>query len=507
VWPDRADGTFAPVAVENSPVLSRELGAWTNSPVHINGTVAGYKPNNVIEIKDATGSIRAHVLHLGGIRLNGRVDLWGFLTLTADGPVLRDAYFEAARTATRTAPPADSRGSSALLTQNTFTKVSDITRLGRAKAGQHLPARLVGVVTYADPEWRTVFFQDQGGAIYADCSQKDVRAGQWVQLTGQTDAGGFAPQLVNCTIKILGMTNLPVATQSDLEDLASGHLDARWVEMQGVVRRVSQEWGHVNLTLTTPKGRFRVIVPTADSQPLPLQLIDALVSVQGACGSELNARGQLIGVMLHAPSLEQIRVVEGVPPDPFGVRGTPIATVSTLDPERLTGRRVKVGGTVTMTTQNGDLFIQDNSGGILVTPQENHRIRERDVVEVLGFPAVGDFSPYLEEGTLRVTGKGTLPEPKKLTAEQIMTRGTNDGQRVQIEAQLVQTVARSARPKVVLQDGAILFTAHLTRTLGADRLSELPPGSVLRLEGVCVIQGGENHEPASFRLLIAHAAH
>ena len=36
----------------------------------------------------------------------------------------------------------------------------------------------------------------------------------------QTSPGGFAPQIDNASIRVLGTTNLPVAVKTDLEDLA-----------------------------------------------------------------------------------------------------------------------------------------------------------------------------------------------------------------------------------------------------------------------------------------------
>ena len=128
----------------------------------------------------------------------------------------------------------------------------------------------------------------------------------------------------NATIEVLGTTNLPFPAQVTLGDLAEGHWDAHWVEMEGVVRRVHEEWGHLTLSLITPRGRFRAVIPNPGKQPPPDHLIGALVRVRGACGSELNARGQLSGVTLHVPSLEQITIQDAAPSDPFAIRSIPI---------------------------------------------------------------------------------------------------------------------------------------------------------------------------------------
>ena len=77
-------------------------------------------------------------------------------------------------------------------------------------------------MTYADAEWRNGFFQDKSGAIYVDLSEKNVQAGQIVEITGHTSPGGFAPEVLNSAIRILGRTNLPTPAKVDLEDLANG---------------------------------------------------------------------------------------------------------------------------------------------------------------------------------------------------------------------------------------------------------------------------------------------
>jgi signal transduction histidine kinase len=384
-------------------------------------------------------------------------------------------------------------------------RVADIVGLSREKASEHLRVRLRGLITFADPSWHTLFFHDESGDIYAETTQPDVHAGQWVELTGLTSRGGFAPDVVHATAEVLGTTNLPAPAKVDLGDLANGNLDAHWVELEGVVRRVTDEWGHIILSVMTSQGRFRAILPNSNNEPLPTQLIDALVRVQGACSSELNARGQLSGITLHVPGLEQIHIVEAVPGDAFAARTIPIETVATFDPERLAGRRVKVSGVVTLVLAGHGFIVQDNTGGIRATTLVQPDVHVGDAVDVLGFPAMGDFSPCLEEAMVRRTGPGQLPRPTKATAEAILAQGTNDMVLVQLEAQLVQNIPRSARQKLVLQDGPIIFSVNL-QAAGPEQ--QLPPwrsGSVVRLKGVCSIQGNEQRDAETFRLLVADA--
>ncbi len=495
----------SPAPVESiGGLLNRELGPWTNNLVHVNGLIVSYQPGESLVVKDPTGVIRASIIQLTQIRADERVDVWGFWEVSSNETFLNKACFEVAVPSPQNLaasptgnPAAETAAPAAVLTQ-----ISDILKLKREQASTHIPVRLRGVITYADPEWHNGFLQDKGAAVYVDQDQKGVRSGQWVELTGQTSPGGFAPEVLSSTIQVIGPTNLPAPAKVDLEDLANGHFDAHWVEMEGVVWRVEEQSGHIHLSLMTPKGRFKAIIPDFYDKPAPTQLIDALVSIQGACTSELNVRQQLSGITLHVPSLDQIKILEPPPTDPFAIGTTRIEAVATFNPEHLAGRRVKVHGIVTMRIPGEGFILEDASGGMRVLTRQTNEVRMGDLVDVLGFPAIGDFSPQLEEASFRRAGTGPLPEPKKTTAEHILLEGTNDCLVVQITARLLQSVPRSSNPQFVLQDGPIIFMAHLGTQNRGTEIPALQSGSLLRLTGVCAIKGGEAHEPETFGLLL-----
>ena len=493
-----------PVASIGS-LLNRELGPWTNEWVHINGLIVSYQPGQSLTVKDPTGAIRASVIQLTEIRGDERVDVQGFLEAGPTETFLNHAYFEVTQplpAPTLPAPPVELSRVARL--PAVLTNVSEILKLRPEEAAQHIGVRLRGVITFADAEWRNGFLQDRGDAIYVDLdpSWKNVQSGQWVELTGQTSPGGFAPEVLTSNIQTLVATNLPAPAQVDLEDLANGHFDAHWVEMDGLVQRVDDLPGHASLSLMTSKGRFKAIIPGFENKPLPTHLIDTLVRVQGACTSELNARRQLSGITLHVPSLEQIKILDPAPVDPFAVATTRIDAVATFNPDGFAGRRVKIQGVVTLRLTGQGFILQDASGGIRVLTRQTNEVHLGDLAEVIGFPAIGKFSPYLDEADFRVIGKAPAPVAKPVTAEDVLLHGANDGQIVTIDARLLQSVPRSANPQLVLQDGPIIFTAQLEAESRREEFPDLKSGSRLRLTGVCAIQGSESHEPQAFGVLL-----
>ena len=495
----------SPEVLSIGALLDLELGDWTNQPVRVNGLVVSSQPGQTIVVRDPTGILRAEVMQLTQVSADQRVDISGYLKLTSDGPILSDAWFELIKPPQWEIAPVGNLGSvKAAGLPRLLTRAADILKLHREEAAWRIPVRLRGVVTFADQDWGIYFVQDQSGGVYVNLQEKNGRAGQWVELTGQTGPGGFAPEILNAAIQVLGTTNFPPPARVDLADLAEGQLDAQWIEMEGVVRRISVEWGHLNLSLMTRRGKFTAVVPDYH-EPVPTQFVDARVRVRGACGSDMNAGGQLIGITLHVPALDQIITLEPAPADPFDVASTPIAAVARFDPNRLAGRRTKVSGVLTLRIPGQGFFVQDASGGISVHTQQTNTIKG-DAVDVLGFPALGDFSPALEEATFRSTGKAPSPVAQATTAEQILLHGTNDGQVVSLEARLLQSVRRSASPQLVLQAGSVVFTARIVAAPDGMEFPPLASGSVVRLTGVCSIHGGERHEPESLRLLLRSPA-
>ena len=487
-------------------LLARPPGEWTNQPVHISGLLSSYKPGSSVMIADSNGVLRAEVIQMNPMP-SSRVDAWGFLSKKTNQPFLADAYFEISAELPKkdmaiVQTKRNETNELAATNELVLTNISQIRSLSKEKANEHLPARIHGVLTCVDLDWRVVFLQDGHDAIFLDTGQSGLQPGQWVEVSGQTDGKGFAPQLIHCSAKILGTTNLPVGAKVDLQDVASGQLDSQWVEMEGVVRHVNKENGRISLTLVGPNGKFTAIVRDFNDSPPPTELIDSFISLRGACGSSVNGRGQISGITLQVPSRKEITVIDPSPSDPFAIAATPISSVSTFNSEKLPGRRIKVAGVVTLVAPDKTLFVQDDSGGMRVYGEQGGQVHVYDRIEAIGFPGFSEFSPHLDAAVIRKVGAGKLPEARKITAAQALQNGKYDGSIVELQGKLLQRLSAS-QPKLVLQDGPILFTAQIAQPGFHESIPTLSPGSQVSVRGVCAIQGGENNEPANFHILLA----
>ena len=320
-----------------------------------------------------------------------------------------------------------------------------------------------------------VFLQTDDDAIFLDTDQADLKAGQYVEVTGQTQEGGFAPQLVHCTAEILGTTNFPTPARVNLQDTADGTFDSRWIEIEGVVRRATKEYDHISLTLTTPEGRFGAVVYDPGLEPAPTQLIDALVTLRGACGSQVNSRGQLNGITVEVPSRDEIRIVDASPADPFVVAPTPISKVSTFNADTRSRRRIKVSGIVTLIAPDRTFYLQDGSAGIRVQTSESGQVHVGQPLEAVGFPALLGFSPHLEEAIVRPAGLGRSPAPKRATAAEILNRSKTDGVLVELEADFAAKHHQSGTASLPASGWGSHFHGSNVASSAASKLSRDDP--------------------------------
>ena len=92
---------------------------------------------------------------------------------------------------------------------------------------------------------------------------------------------------------------------------------------------------------------------------------------------------------------------------------------------------VHIRGVVTYSDPTGSLqFVQDRTGGIFIDSQATHLAlfpNARQIVEVTGFSAPGDYAPVVEVESARTVGKGNYPEPLSAPMQVLMT-GAEDSQ-------------------------------------------------------------------------------
>ena len=241
--------------------------------------------------------------------------------------------------------------------------------------------RLRGVITFFDEKIPTKsfrFIQDETAGIYfyvdGSTNNPPLRAGQLVELVGETGAGSFAPVVTSHHIRILGETNLPTAKLVSFEELCSGLEDSQFVEIQGSVRaaRFDEQSSYYVIDLATGQGQLNVLatqLPVAHSE----QLVDSTVRVKGVCMSRFNSQRQLFDIGLLVPLPEDLVIESPAPYDPQAIPAQPIKSLLQYTWGGSYGHRVKVRGTVTLRDAN-KMYIQDETEGLCVETRQTDKV-------------------------------------------------------------------------------------------------------------------------------------
>jgi signal transduction histidine kinase len=399
-----------------------------------------------------------------------------------------------------------------------LTRVEQVRSLSVEECKRGYPVRLQGVITfydyYEDIKFTTFFIQDETGGVFIHYPgpPQALRPGQRVEMEGRSGPGSFAPEIVDPSWRVLGDGELPPVRLTTAENLFSGKEDGQWVEVKCHVRSASVHRGRAEFEVTIGTSRFVVRVPDRVSDRTSLDAyVDCEVGIRGVCAPLYNSKRQLFNVRLLAPNLDCI-VIEAPPLyTGFDSPRRPVNSLFQYTPQATYGHRVKVQGTVLLQQPGGALFIRDETQGLHVKTVQKAVFQPGDVVEALGFPALGEYTPLLEDAVLRKVGTAPVPAAIPTSVEQILS-GDCDAELVQLDARLLEQVRRRNQHVLVLQSGDIIFNAEISEPAAGEGLALAPIGSLLRLSGVCVAELRENwrpppgFKPQSFRLLLRSSA-
>ncbi len=382
-----------------------------------------------------------------------------------------------------------------------LTRVRDVRELPADQAARGYPVRLRGVVTYYYYDNGDWFIQDSTTGIFIEGgnNKQAVHSGQLIEVEGVSAPGYFAPMVVKPKFRVLGQAPMPDPKRVSVEHLQTGQEDSQWVEVEGIVRSATKDENHLSLEVVQGERRLNVFV-FESSLPDPARLVDAVVRIRGAVGGVFNQKTQFIGVVLNVPTQDHIMVKEPAPSDPFALPVSPINSLMRFRPQGASGHRVRVQGVVTL-QQGGSLFIRDQTESLHIETKQLTPLKPGDRLDVLGFPALTQYAPVLEDAIFSRSGSGPAVNPVRIKAQQALD-GTYDAELVSIEGRLLDSIEQSGEESLVLQSGEQIFTARIKDGNAASLVESVPNGSLLRLTGICAVKVDENRVPQSFRILL-----
>jgi signal transduction histidine kinase/CheY-like chemotaxis protein len=373
-----------------------------------------------------------------------------------------------------------------------LTTAFAVHSLTPAEAARHYPVRIRGICVIRFSGSNSLFLNDGKSGIYAKTKDDTlldpaIHSGSVLEIEGLTDAGEFAPIVDDSKVRIVGESPLPAAVPVPFDRLSAGVEDGQWIAVEGTVRSVQEREDLVVVLLGSGQFAVEVLLKRDDAgriASLARPLIDARVRVRGAAGVVFNQRRQFVSASLHSPGLEQFEVLESAPQNPFSL---PVKTVGSLFAYSPAGsdHRVRTQGVV-LARRGEDLFVSDGVEGVSVKTEETGQFRPGDRVDVVGFPVAGDYANGLHNALVGVLGRGSLPAPRPITAQEALS-GAHEGHLVQISGKLIRKDREGGDYRLLLDTGGITFSAILPEASSAKGLDRLPEGGSVELTGVCTV--------------------
>ena len=381
-----------------------------------------------------------------------------------------------------------------------LTHADQVRRLSPEEAALGYPVRIRGVVTDDVPS-PDFFVQDATAGIYVEGSPAPKFAHHWgdlVELEGTTGPGKFAPVIREQRTRVVGKGTLPSTRTYRFSELGGGQQDSQWTQIRGIVRSVSIDrtsWPETVLAMNIASGggSFNVRTPITQEQDFS-SWIDSEVLIEGVCGSLFNTQRQLIRVLFYVPDLRFIKIETPS-------KGVPFSALMRFSPGEGSQHRVRVQGVVTYQQPGQALFLQNGGQGLRVLTQQDELLAIGDVVDILGFPAMGESAPLLEDAAFHRVGHA--PPPQAIKLDLAVPWEQYDGALITTDATLLHLEPQPNGLRLLLQQGSGVFEAMLEpRELAAD-LASLRVNSELRITGICLVRnGGLWSIPQSFRVLL-----
>lgn len=366
-----------------------------------------------------------------------------------------------------------------------LTRADQIRDLTPEQAALGYPVRVRGVITMDAPA-PDFFVQDKTAGIFVEGSTSPKfthHLGQFVEIEGVTGPGKFAPVIRETRLRVLGQRVLPKATLFPFSQLENGQQDSQWVQVRGIVRsavvdRTSWREPTLALRVASEGGEFNVRVPIDHEQKFS-SWVDSEVLIEGVCGSLYNADRQLTGVLFYVPRLRFIRIEAPA-------KEVPVSALLRFSPGMETHHRVRVRGVVEYQHLGSDLFLQIQGKGLRVLTPQSTQLAVGDLVDVLGFPAMGGTTPILENAVFHRLGHGSEPNPVKMDFDKPWEQF--DSVLVTIDAKLLSRQTQPDGLRLMLQKGDVVFDATLPAGFSTD--ATVPLNSTVRITGICLVRSG-----------------
>jgi signal transduction histidine kinase len=206
--------------------------------------------------------------------------------------------------------------------------------------------------------------------------------------------------------------------------------------------------------------------------------------------------------------------------DAYATPLVPLSRIGQYDVVSDLETQVRVRGTVMAVEPGALIYISDSHTTLAMEPLATCLPRAGESIEAVGFRGFVDGRPGVVAATCRSAFGGLRPTPVPVTAQQILARQIEpagdptvflhnsarfDLRDVQIEGTLIKLSRSPQQLDYIMSAPNGDFTAHLA--IAAGKPGEQPEvGSMLRLNGICVITFDSYKRPIAFRIILTDPA-
>ncbi len=367
----------------------------------------------------------------------------------------------------------------------------EVRSLSPEQAEQRPVVDLKGVVIFSDPP-HTIFIQDgTAGTFFRWSEGLPPDVGDEVQVRGHAFPGLYVSGIEDATFTLLAHPGMPQALPATYDDLISGRLHYQRVAVEGIVRTVAAEGEATSLLRVALGSR---IIEVQMNQPIETaspDWIDRRVRISGLAAGRINARRQLVAPYLRCRDWSEIEPLSAAT-DPDSIPSASTEQLLNFAVEGQEGHRVRVGGVVLASFNNRELFVRDGDSAIQVhlsqLPDELAPA-PGDLVEVIGFPQMEQFSAAVADAVIAVHEKGSTPPRPQIAAISDLLSGELDGDLVTVEGVLIDRYRSGGLWVLLLQSGAESFQVR-----SPEPPENIATGSTLRVRGICQVQTDRRSE-------------
>lgn len=370
------------------------------------------------------------------------------------------------------------------------------------------PVRIRGIVT-----WRRgngMIVQDDSAGIWIEVADArragywqaegdpspDIREGVEVEIEGRSNQGGYAPNILPETMRILGEKPQPQPRAYDPERFFQGVDDCLRVTARGVVQGFRDDGDRWLLLVVEGGRRFTVAIDKQRLGGSPEDYVDSVITCVGVATAQFNTRGQFLAPRLNLTAAGDLTIEQAPLATAFEAPQVALRALGGYRSQAPDGHRICTRGVVTHAVPGRLLYLQDGCLGVRVETTSRERYQPGDVVDVAGFVDCSGYVASVAESLVRKVSRSPPPVPlpiqpatiaqiNALAAQRFTVARPGDyyGCLVQFPARVVDVQRTNRGGQVLLIAGDTGVTA-LTDPVVFPELRRLEPGSEVMVTGI-----------------------